>query len=241
MKRAVLHEFDQLGDTLSNCCSMFAYKLMNLCVKAEEVSLLPVEVLIAGEFKKLEECTTISKKDDYNFMVFPTYDEDLKAVGQAFLQVHPEFKQTIESMTIECVDENGNPKDVETRYILLTMPEVDDDRYDLLKEGVKLCYDDCKAKLEAANAQADAKIAPLTVDESEEDIKKLKNAREKLNEQWNGQRDKVYNAKLEEIEDAHNKWLAEKSEKDQKRQEDEAAHSSAAATSMRMDQDDLLN
>ena len=92
-----------------------------------------------------------------------------------------------------------------------------------------------------SNAQADAKIAPLTVDESEEDLKKLKNAREKLNEQWNGQRDKIYNAKLEGIEDAHNKWLAEKSEKDQKRQEDEAAHSSAAATSMRMDQDDLLN
>ena len=71
--------------------------------------------------------------------------------------------------------------------------------------------------------------------------RKLKSAREKLNETWNGQRDKVYNEKLQEIEDAHNKWLAEREAKEQRRQEDEATHSDTAARSMKIDQDDMAN
>ena len=43
MRRAVVKEFEQLGEKLSNYNAIFAYRLMNLCVKAEEVSLLPVE------------------------------------------------------------------------------------------------------------------------------------------------------------------------------------------------------
>ena len=241
MKRAIIREFDLLGESLSQENAVFAYRLKNLCVKAEEVSLLPIEVLIEGELRKLEECTTIGKDDEYSFMIFPNFDEDIVPLGHSIMVAHPEFKQEVKSMKVDGVDENGNPKEQDARYILVTMPDVDDDRYDVLKDGVKVAYEECKARMEAANLKADPTFAELVIGESDEDVKKLKNAREKLNEQWYGQRDKLYNAKLEEIEDAHNKWLAEKSEKDQKRQEDEAAHSSAAATSMRMDQDDLLN
>ena len=157
-------------------------------------------------------------------------------LGKAILRVHPEFKQKIESMKIDSTDENGQSKDIDVRYLLVTMPDVDDDRYDILKDGVKLCYEECKSQMDAANAKADAKFAMLTADESEEDIEKLKAAREKLDEQWNGQREKVYNDKLQEIEDAHNKWLAEKSETAQRQQEEEAARGDDVTYSMRMGQ-----
>ena len=236
MRRAVINEYERLGETLSNYCSVFAYRLMNLCVKAEEVSLLSVEVLIEGELQKLENCTTISKKDEYNFMIFPTYDEDMPSLAQGLMRVHPEFKQKIESMTVEGVDINGHQEDREVRYLLVTMPDVDDDRYDVLKDGVKLCYDECKAQMDAANVKADARFATLAAGESDEDMARLKEGRDKLNEQWNGQREKVYNDKLQEIEDAHNKWLAEHNAMEQKRQEDEASHGDAAAHSMKLDE-----
>ena len=54
MKRAIFKEYDQYGDDLSGHCARFSYRLMNLCVKAEEVSLLPVEVLVEGELKRIE-------------------------------------------------------------------------------------------------------------------------------------------------------------------------------------------
>ena len=241
MRRSVINEFDQLGESLSNLNAQFAYRLKNLCVKAEEVSLLPVEILIEGEFLKLEKCTTIAKKDEYSFMVFPNYEEDLQTVGMGIFKVHPEFKQKIESMQVDSVDENGNDKPVDVRYILVTMPEVDDNRYDVLKDGVKVCYEECKAQMEAANYKADVKFAQLTIGESDEDIDKLKKGREKLNEQWNGKRDQLYNDKLKEIEDAHNKWISENAMIHQRNKEDAAANSENVVSSMRMSPDNTIN
>lgn len=236
MKRVIFREFDDLGEKLSSLSGVFAYRLRNLCVKAEEVSLLPIQVMIEGEPQKLEQCTTIGKEDDYSFMIIPKYDEDMEALGHAITIAHPEFKQEIESMKVDSVDEAGNSKEADVRYIRVTMPEVDDNRYDVLKDGVKVAYEECKAQMEVANAKADARFAQLSVGESEEDLEKLKNAREKLNDEWNGQRDKIYNDKLQEIEDAHNKWLSERSEQEQKRQEDEASHGDTAAHSMKLDE-----
>jgi hypothetical protein len=238
MRRAVIKEFERLGEVLSNYNAVFAFRLKNLCVKAEEVSLLSVEVLVEGELQKLENCTTISKKDEYSFMIFPIYDEDMPSLAQGLMRVHPEFKQKFESMTVEGVDINGHQEDTEVRYILVTMPDVDDDRYDVLKDGVKLCYEECKAQMDAANLKADAKFATLTVGESEEDMERLKAGRDKLNEQWNGQRDKVYEEKLQEIEEAHNKWLAEKAESDKKREEEEAARGEGVGSQMRLTPED---
>ena len=234
MRRSIIKEFDQLGESLSNQSAQFAYRMKNLCVKAEEVALLPVEILIEGEFQKLESCATIGKKDDYSFMVFPNYEEDLETMGKGIFRVHPEFKQKIGSMQVDSVDEAGKKKSMDVHYILLTMPEVDDDRYDVLKDGVKVCYEDCKARMEVLNRKADAKFAELTIGDTDEDVKKLKAAREKLNEQWYGHRDKLYNEKLQEIEEAHNKWLAERGEEERKRMEDEASHNDNVALSMRM-------
>ena len=234
MRRSIIKEFDQLGESLSNQSAQFAYRMKNLCVKAEEVALLPVEILIEGEFQKLESCATIGKKDDYSFMVFPNYEEDLETMGKGIFRVHPEFKQKIESMQVDSVDEAGKNKSMDVHYILLTMPEVDDDRYEVLKDGVKVCYEDCKARMEVLNRKADAKFAELTIGDTDEDVKKLKAAREKLNEQWYGHRDKLYNEKLQEIEEAHNKWLAERGEEERKRMEDEASHNDDVALSMRM-------
>lgn len=234
MRRSIIKEFDQLGESLSNQSAQFAYRMKNLCVKAEEVALLPVEILIEGEFQKLESCATIGKKDDYSFMVFPNYEEDLETMGKGIFRVHPEFKQKIGSMQVDSVDEAGKNKSMDVHYILLTMPEVDDDRYDVLKDGVKVCYEECKARMEVLNRKADAKFAELTIGDTDEDVKKLKAAREKLNEQWYGHRDKLYNEKLQEIEEAHNKWLAERGEEERKRMEDEASHNDDVALSMRM-------
>lgn len=244
MKRAIVKEFDQLGEMLSNYCGMFSYRLKNLCVKAEEVSLLPVQVIIEGEMQNLEKCTTIAKKDEYSFMIFPNFDEDIESLGIGIMRVHPEFKQKVESMKVDSSDENGKSKEMNVRYILVTMPDVDDNRYDALKDGVKLCYEECKSQMSAVNSKADAKFTMITAGESNDDLERLKSARDKLNAQWNGQRDKIYNEKLQEIEDAHNKWLAQKAELDQHQKEEDAARGEEVTYSMRMGQnsnDDTLN
>ena len=238
MKRAIIKEFDQLGEMLSNYCGMLSYRLKNLCVKAEEVSLLPIQVLIDGEMQNLEKCTTIAKKDDYSFMKFPNFDEDIETLGIGILRVHPEFKQKIESMKVDSSNENGQPKKIDVRYILVTMPDVDKNRYDVLKEGVKTCYNECKMQMDMANQKADVRFTELSVGEEDGDLKKLSDARKKLNETWNGQRDKLYEDKLKEIEEAHNKWLTEKADRYQTQEEERAANGEDVTYSMRMGQQD---
>lgn len=239
MRRATINEYEKLADKLSNNVGVMNYRFMDLCVKAEPVSLLPVEVLIEGETKKIEECANISKEGDFQFEVFPNYEEDLNAIMKSVMRFHPEFKQEIKTTRVSISDENGQDKGYDIRYLLLTMPEVNDDRYDVLKEGVKVIYNECKVQMELANNKSKVKFAELAMGETKENLELLDKELDKLNNQWNTQRDNLYNAKLQEIEDAHNKWLAEQDELERKRQEDEAAHSETAATSMRMDRTDI--
>lgn len=227
-------EFDRYGEELSGHCARFAYRLMNLCVKAEEVSLLSVEALIDGDLEKLENCCTLGKKDEYTFMLIPNFEEDLMAIAQGVMLEHPEFKQDIESKTLETVDEEGKSAKRDIRYLLLTMPKVDNDRYKVLKDSTELMYNDCKTAMENANTKADANLAPLMAGESEADIEKLKKVRDKVNTDWSEHREKIYHEKLQEIEDAHNLWMADRVEEMLDHFEDEESHNEDAGLSMKL-------
>ena len=238
MRRATIAEYDRLADKLTSIVAMMDYRFKNICVKAEEVSLLPVVAQIQGEQKNLEGCATIAKDDEYHFSIFPTYDEDMEDISLGIMSVHPEFKQERKTMTVSVPDKTGNARDVDTKYILLTMPEVDDDRYDVIKQAVDVEYNLCKEQMESVNMLAKGKFAALATGETEENMKILKEEVDNLNNEWNAKRDDIYNAKLQQIEDAHNKWLAEKAEVDQQRQEQEAARGEEVTYSMRMGQQD---
>ena len=202
-----------MSDSLSTLNAQFAYRLMNLCVKSEPVALLPILVNIEGELQKLEECAQISKDDDYTFKVFANYSSDIPALAQGIFKTHPEFKQEMFEEEVEYIDEDGEERVDKVPYILLTMPDVDDERYDVLKDGVKVIYEDTKVRMENVIANADVKMAELMKDESEADIEKVKKNRDKQVKTWTEQRDKIHAEKLQEIEEAHNKWLNEEAER----------------------------
>lgn len=207
MKRETIKEFDKLGEALSTLNAQFAYRLMNLCVKAEPVSLLSIEAMIEGESQHLEKCAKIGLEDEYTFQIFPNYSGDIPVVAQAIFKEHPEFKQEMKTMKVNASVDENKPDEQDVPYIQLTMPEVDDERYDVLKNGVNAIYEANKAQMEAVTAKADAKFAELIVDESKQDIEQLKEARDKQTKTWYEQRDSIYNNKLKEIEEGHNKWL----------------------------------
>lgn len=171
-------------------------------------------------------------------MVVPKFEEDLSAVCQGVLLEHPEFKQTIETMTIDSVDEEGKPTKKDVLYLLLTMPEVDNDRYKVLKSSAEALYDECKVAMELANSKADMKFAPLMVGESKEDLEKLKKLRDSLNNQWTEHREKIYHEKLREIENAHNNWMADRVEDTLNAYVEKERNSDEAARTMRLNPED---
>lgn len=208
MKRSIGNELNELYTKLSNLSGVFGYQLQNLCVKAEPVSLLTIEVNVEGENQKLEDCTTVAQNDEYSFMIVPHYEDDIPALEQGILKAHPEFKLEKKTMTVDSIDLKGNPKEVEHPYILATMPDVTDERYDILNEGVKLLYENCKAKMEAAILKSDTKLAGLLVGESKDTVDEVTDAIDMIKKEWNDKREQTRDDKLKEIEDAYQKWLA---------------------------------
>jgi hypothetical protein len=216
MRRVIITEFSNLSEKLSNQCVIFSFQLQNLCIKAEPASLLTTQVNIDGQNMNLEECAAIGKgDDDYTFKIVPLFEEDLTQVALAIKKTHPEFKQDIEEMQIDDVDmasvmiseDLGDAKKVRNLpYILLTMPVVNDNRYDVLTEGVKLCYDECKVKMDAIYNASKLKLDKEKLLETKDDQEKLDGLVEKLKTKMEAQREQIYNHKLQEIEAAHSKW-----------------------------------
>jgi hypothetical protein len=234
MRRAIIREYDKLAENLSNYVAVMNYRFMNLCVKAEPVSLLPITVMIDGESQKLEECVQLGKDGDYMFALFPKYEEDMGSIMSGVALAHPEFKQEIKQMSVTVPEENGREREQEVDYLQVTMPEVDDERYDVLKEGVKLVYDECKAQMEVANNKAKVKFTELSVIETKENLELLDNELDKLNNQWNAQRDRLRDIKLEEINSAYNKWLGAQAQKEIAMMEEEDARGTDAVNSTKM-------
>jgi len=219
MRRVIITEFSNLSEKLSNQCIIFSYRLQNLCIKAEPASLLSIQVNIDGQNKNIEECAAIGKGDDkYTFKIIPLFEEDLPQVALAIKRAHPEFKQDIEELQIDDVDMASVMISESTEdarkvrnlpYILLTMPEVNDTRYDVLTEGLKLCYDECKAKIEAIYNASKLKFDKEKLLETKDDQDKLDGLVEKIKTKTDEQCEQIYNNKLQEIEAAFSKWQEE--------------------------------
>lgn len=206
MKRALSNQYDQLYEKLKGYVAMLNFRYLNMCIKVEPASLIPVKVNIEGSEKNLEQVAMVTKKDDYRFWILPKYDDDMKAICEGIAKVHPEFKQKELTMKIEGLEGEGTSHDV--RYLQLTMPEVDDKYYKALKDAVDVFYDQCKTLMEAAANQAKAEIAVKSVGEPKEDVDGIKKEVDKLIKSSEESRDKLRDKKLKDIEEAYKNWLA---------------------------------
>ena len=216
----------QLQEKLQGYIGMMFIGYANLCVKVEPVSLLTISVDVEGDLKKLEDVATIGQKDEYQLMIIPHLDEDLPAVGQGIFNAHPEFKQEQEKMEVEMPD----GKKRQTPYILVTMPEVDKNRRDVLKQAADALYNDTKVKMDTAIAQTDAKIAAMSADEKPEDVDNIKASLKEKKEMWEKHRDQMHDDKLKEIEDGYQHHLQQQAVHESQQNDQDAGK----ATSMEL-------
>lgn len=234
MKRAIVNEYTSLEEKYTGFVNLLNYRLMNLCIKAEEAALLPIKVNVDGTSANLEDVATLAKKNDYEFIVVPNYTDDMNSVAQGIAMIHPEFKQTVDKWEVESMNQNQEKVMKNVPYILLTMPEVNDDRYNLLKETTDLAYDDCKTRMEAAKVKSTGEIEGMLADMTEDEAKEVKNAFKQLSEEWESKREDMYQQKIEEIDEAYNKWLGEMGQQEIARMEQEDAMGTNTVTSMRI-------
>jgi len=237
MKRSIINKLSQLSEELKGYVGALNYRYMNLCVKAEEASMLPIKVPIEDELKNIEDVGYVGKKadDDFSIYIVPKIQDDLLDIAKATKVAHPEFIQEIVKETVDPGDGSGNQ---EVSYLKLTMPEVNDDRRDVLNQSVDTFYKMCKADMEKAKMEADVQFAALSADISPLEVDNMKQAVDEVNDMWINKREGIHDDKLKEIEDAYNQWLTHQQTSALKKQEDDAAHNQNVGSSMKMSFED---
>ena len=187
--------------------SSMSYMFCNLCVNADPSSLLGVEMVYGGMDKRIEDVADILVHEDENekhmMNVYPKESVYFSCIYKGIMEVHPEFKMTLETPP------GAEEDDINAKYLLLTMPEVDKERRDLLDTAVDALHSECKTKLDAEKAKATAEVAKRTVGSPEEAVREAKDKLQEIFDTYSDMMEKLYTDKKQEIEDAYNRHVSE--------------------------------
>lgn len=225
MRRSVYNLLREVQQKMSGYAVFMNYQFMHFSVKAEPAALLSVEVEVGDESVNLEEVADVAIPEDDQFALIPKEQDRLFAICKAVAQAHPDYKIEQKSMN---EGEEGNSDGAESeeeddKYVLCTMPEVNDDRHDAGMDYVKAVYEEMTAKIEAANAAYDVKIAKQLVGAKPEEIDEAKEELKKLYDQIMETCKSYREEKEKQIETAHQEYLAKKAESERAESERQAA------------------
>lgn len=114
--------------------------------------------------------------------------------------MHPEFRQSLETVHIES-------KNKDLRYIRLTIPEVNKDRYDVLNNGVDAFYNEAKAQLDMNRQKYFVELSTVMNGEPKQDADEAKAQFDKLYDDNCKMAQQNVDDKKKEIEEAYQHYL----------------------------------
>ena len=224
----LIHEMES---RLGGYVTLLVYRYANLCVKAQPLSLLSAQIIDdeMGEMK-LEQVAGVMLLDEYHLKLVPFDPRFNFPLCKAIKLEHPEFKQDLVK------PENGEEDE---RILILTMPEVNKDRRDVLIDSVNVLFDGCKAKMDKTSAEyrlkLEKKIVTLPTDDERNEAKDALDSSIKNHQ---GIVDKVKEDKVKEIEEAYQRYLDEQTSKRNQADETAAARGEHAGRQMRVGDSD---
>lgn len=229
MRKSTAILLNEMEGILSGYVALMNFKFLNLCVKAEPASLLPVTVDY-GDTYDLEQVADVTIPQENQLQVYPKDPALLLAIGKAIAFAHPEFKQDIIS---EKDDAENNNDDAE-KTILLTMPAVDKDRRDVLVNGIALLHEETKTKLEGNFTYYTTRAVTQLNGASPAETDEAKKALEGSRQQHLDLAQQYYDAKKEEIEKAYSLYLEKQAAKEQAAKEQQDATDKNAGQSFNL-------
>ena len=200
MKAFIKAEIDELGRQLNGYSMLLNLKYMNLCVNAEPGSLLPVDINFYGKMMNIEEAAVVTSPRKDQLAIVPQDPEYLEAIRRGVFEAHPEFIAEINYL------DDDSPSE-EERYLLYTMPEVDKDRRDLLRNGTKGLYEECCARMQIVYTQFKADLISRMKGFTPQEIKETEDGVDNEYKQYKDFTDQIYDDKQKEIEEGYQRYL----------------------------------
>ncbi|MBO4587915.1 MAG: ribosome recycling factor [Bacteroidales bacterium] len=234
MKRSIAVLLDEAKGKMSGYVALTNYRFMNLCVDAEPAALLCVTIELGGTEFKIEELVDVASPREDQFALLPKENDPelIFAICKGVEMSHPEFKMEVKDLD----DEEGGPVEEREKYILLTMPEVDDARHDLIISGVDSLTKACEGKLDFLLDDYTQKMTLKLTGAKEEEIKEATDAIKDLHDKHKEMLDGYVENKKNQVEEAYQRWQEKQQEGDDPQQEeDKAAHDPEKAMKMNLD------
>lgn len=232
MRRTIEAVIQEMEGKLSGYCALLNYRYMNLCVKAEPMALLSIQLEDEnGELCNLESMADAMLSNKYQFEVVPKKSKDLFIISKGFKEAHPEFEQEI--VTPDDKSRFHTDQDDE-KHIIYTMPVVNSDRHDFLMDAVKTLHDQCKVQVDKVNAAYPVKLASKLIGLPEEEVEEAKKKMEDSQNTYFKICDDYMARKQQEIEDAYQHYLEEQAAKNAKEEEIAATRINRSSNSMQM-------
>lgn len=184
---------NQVENKMAGYLTLLNYRYQNLCVKADPISLMPVNVMMAGEARNIEEVAKVGLTDEYHLAVFPNQDDLQPFIIEGIARSHPEFMLQVKPYNIN---------DEERHFLLYEMPKVDKARYDVLTQGVNSLHDECKVRIDEIHADNLKSLTEL-LKSNPDDLDAMRKEFDRLHEDYVGKVKNLKEEKLTEIEEAY--------------------------------------
>ncbi len=238
MRKNTALTLGEFQSKLSGYVALLQFRYSNLCVEADPASLMPVTIQYDNVNYDIENVADVAIPREDQLQVYPKDPELLYTIGKSIAEYHPEFKQEVvddvEDEQNDSANKDEQEDENENKSLLLTMPEVNKDRRDVLMDGVKILYDELKVKLDT-NIQSYTQrvMAELSgakaeeIDEAKESIEDIKKQHYDLAKTYREKKEK-------QIEEAYQRYLEKKTQKEQIQKEEEAATNKEAGQGFKM-------
>lgn len=235
MKPQTSNLIEEAKSKMSGYTALYAYRLLNLCIKAEPASLLSVIVKTDIGEEPLEKVAQIFQPDDYHFIIIPSEEKNLMGIGKGIMKIHPEFKQEIKNEQ----GKDSSDRDVEISFIQVSMPDVNKERHDLLLDGVKALTEEVKVKTDGIFDLYTAKITAKVAGDKDE-LDEAKKALKEIHDTLGNAAKEYEEKKIKEIEEAYKAFMEKKNQEENEKKEKDKETNHGAGMSMKilMDEDE---
>lgn len=232
MRNSISRLLDAAQKRMSGYVALAHYRFLNLVVKARPEVLLSFQLEDDPDKSPIEEVAHVCNADgrDDQFEIYPLDSSQLFTIVKSLKKAHPEFKVEVVS-----VDDSEEEED---KYILATMPFVDQNRHDVLMEGVSIINDWCDGQLKAAYGACLAEITPRLADAPADELDEAKDVLKAMKDQHDDLLAQYKADKEAEIEDALKRYQEEQAQNETVQQENDAAHNVQAGMQMKWPPED---
>ena len=220
MKPRIVSLLDEASKKMSAYAALLRYRFQNLSIEAAPEALLSVQVMVNGVSTPIEKTAYARNAPDREdqFEIYPMDRDLLLPILAGLKMAHPEYK--IELLELDDSEDQDGVKD---KYILATMPEVDDDRHDLLTNAVDTLSDACAGLMDGTITAYTAKIALLLQGGKPEEIDEAKDALQNIRDKHDEMCKQYKEDKEAEIEQAYKEYKQRQEEKKAGKEEEDNA------------------